>query len=143
MREIKFRAWDAKFKVMFEHGEISVSEEESPISFVSLFNNPCEGFYVMQFTGLRDKNGREIYEGDMIRQQVNSHIWFYQIGCIDDGGANLYAINIRDNVTIDDETDTYTYQMTEERVGQSRLIPSGCEIIGNIYENPELLEAKP
>lgn len=136
MRELKFRTW--------HHGYKNTC---SPAMLVDDYPGQCfkwlqEGqpIEIMKFTGLYDKNGVEIYEGDIVKLQVNQHIWFYQIGCIENGGTNLYAINICDNATIDDETDTYTYQVTNVRAGFSRSIPSGCEIVGNIYQNKELLE---
>lgn len=129
MRELKFRGWNR-----------IVDRMSDPV-LISKFpaNTQWQNLVIMQSTGLNDKTGKEIFEGDVIRLQVNQHIWFYQIGCVEADGANLYAINIRDNVTIDNETDTYTYQMTDVRAGLSHPIPAGCEVVGNIYENPELM----
>lgn len=157
---IKFRVWDKEKSMMVYGHEI----EEATRPYVEEVSHRCYTFRylaglsygslyvayydkqgdwteceIMQNTGLHDKNGKDIYDGDVVKLQINQHVWFYQIGCSGVDGVNLCAINIRDNITIDDESDTYTYQITDMRRGLTRPIPHGCEIIGNIYETPELL----
>lgn len=145
MREIRFRAWDVINKKMYPVAyPIWNGATEGKIDFVNhtvemIDEDGDDKPILMQFTGLLDKNGNEIFEGDVLKLKVNQHIWVYQVGSIETDGTNLYAINIRDNVTIDDATNTYIYEMTGIRAGLPRPIPSGCEIVGNIHENPELL----
>lgn len=115
-REIKFRAWDKQNKNMEEVDllgsnvlHIKNSEWEN-----------IEDFEVMQFTGLEDKNGAEIYEGDIIQElKVNWEVVFYK-------GAWRLGRNVKGDIQYK-SLDRYAYR---------------CEIIGDIYRNKELLEEK-
>ena len=116
MREIKFRAWDPVKKAMFipeyidcEFGEIGFTQhyEEGIFPYQ---NNPT----VMQYTGLKDKNGREIYEGDILQSKsgiVGPVVWDDLSACFGWMHPELIAIDMDEG-----------------------------EVIGNIYENPELLK---
>ena len=105
MREIKFRVWDKK-------------ENEFTISLLqylpdgSLKAEPSG--ILMQYTGLKDKNGREIYEGDRVK-----------FSCID--FAAVATIEFKDGA------------FRESHYGYGLPKSHYMEIIGNIYENPELL----
>ena len=104
-REIKFRAWKKSESRMVEWRELS---ELALLSEV-LHRTYLEA--VMQFTGLLDKNGRKIYEGDIVKAS-----WGYGEKAIDvDFECILYA---KMECTISDD----------------------IEVIGNIYENPELVK---
>lgn len=100
MREIKFRAWNNAEKKMYP--EVEDIRERYEI-------------YLMQYTGLKDKNGKEIYEGDIVRsyEKVATIIWLESEG-------GFYAR------TLTGECFKYAHN-------------SIIEIIGNIYENQELL----
>ncbi len=118
MREIKFRAWDKEKQCMIIghwswylsfDGRIwksNVSEEE-------------KGYILMQFTGLKDKNGKEIYENDIVKE-IN----------ISDGK------HIREIVF---EQGCFWTKGQDKRVSEA-FVPLSLEVIGNVYENPELLK---
>lgn len=131
MREIKFRAWDYEDKKMWKVVAISASIwgdcEEAHIRICDFDKSPCDeetnvrlsvSYSLMQFTGLKDKNGREIYEGDV----VLIHQWNRKYEVIFESGMFKVKGNTRFSLCT-----TTNGELT-------------CEVIGNIYENPELLK---
>ncbi len=124
MREIKFRVWHKIWKRMYEMDcthYIDAPEYGDPIAW----GNP--DFEFMQFTGLKDKNGKDIYEGDILRQW--GELW--EVTGLDRGsfGIDVHK-ELKNGGTVIDSH----YVI-------SAVLPKACEVIGNIYENPELLEA--
>lgn len=128
----RFRAWDSVEKKFVEHFFITdnslICNMEKPTSDRK-FPIPIEKseLILMQSTGLKDKNGKEIFEGDIVRQ-------------------------VRTQPTTENETITGVVTMIEGAwliMNDNEQLASylwsetdGNEIIGNIYENPELLEDK-
>ncbi len=117
MREIKFRAWDKRNNKWIHPDLFYISNNAFYPDFrdledgISLFDYEYE---LMQFTGLYDKNGKEIYEGDIILfnnfgDTLDKVV--YSPGCFHTSGGGYLLDEIRE-----------------------------IEVIGNIYENPELLE---
>lgn len=112
MREIKFRAYDKFFKRMdnvqvvdfFERRAILGNGERRDIDL---------DLELMQFTGLKDKNGKEIYEGDIIGGGVSN----FEVKYDEHYGAYMCEFNFL-----------------------KHMINIGFKVIGNIYENPELLK---
>jgi len=116
MKEIKFRVWDADEEKMWDADEIG------HFCIDDLCNDLWED--VLQFTGLYDKNGKEIYEGDIIR-----HKEFYDYCGKHDITKSYVKFEFGGFYPFADNND---YQPYPE--------PNETEVIGNIYENKELLE---
>jgi uncharacterized phage protein (TIGR01671 family) len=119
MREIKFRAWDGIKKRMVDISkEPSVESGLTYEGYFHLLRGAGFAFHVMQYTGLKDKNGVEIYEGDLIgngESEENGTIYY----CEKEAG---FFIN----------SNGFDFCLTE--------MDSSDSVIGNIHENPELLE---
>ena len=100
-----------------------------------------------QYTGLKDKNGVEIYEGDIVKTMVGKHLWWYLVATDSNfGGNNLYLItryrNFR-HVNAGEDIEWGDFFVNECRDTLTEYNASkNLEVIGNIYENPELQEKK-
>lgn len=128
MREITFRAWNKQKQKMYQAdgihwqaGIVDVFDEEDDEEYsFDLDNGNIE---LMQYTGLKDKNGVEIYEGDIIKRTTRS--WAKQ---------SVHEIVFRD----------YRFAYTNKYYGcialnQAVLANQVIEVIGNIYENSDII----
>uniref|UniRef100_A0A6M3KEL1 Putative YopX protein n=1 Tax=viral metagenome TaxID=1070528 RepID=A0A6M3KEL1_9ZZZZ len=138
MREIKFRAWDKSSKkmgmvqikqILIPDGNNEHGHQELAVSHLKFGTNPSHWLIspiLMQYTGLKDNNGKEIYEGDIVN-------------LIPDGYVKEIA-----TVEWDNNNASWIYR----RISELELVnKSGVyvkwepvEVIGNIYENPKLIK---
>lgn len=136
MREIKFRA--------VYKGEL-LNRVCVSFNLYEELTKPCnhdeaefgKGAIFEQFTGVHDKNGKEIYEGDIVSCPMSNSRGKEK--------AFIYPIvfTADDDLCNDDPSFTYRWWGNNIKVGEYRNLPrlKECEVIGNIHDNPELLEA--
>lgn len=131
MREIKFRAWDKKQKWMTEVVCLNMGTWidivlVQPKVEKATYNQLTENVELMQYTGLTDKNGKEIYEGDIVEfiGHKNRIITWTPDGRYSGWFASKVnpENNINDHLPVGENSEYNT-----------------IEVLGNIYENPELL----
>lgn len=144
-REIKFRAWHAKRKEMFsalEMGEDQLTLSPDGRGFINVHSVSTRlSHYItdmipMQYTGLRDKNGKEIYEGDIVK--INMGRFNRDILEVKWGGYWEHAGFGLHGKRIDKEDWESEYSWDDINPYYAK----DCEIIGNIYENKDVLEIK-
>ena len=134
-REIKFRAWDKEEKKMWAWGNIQIAspigDSSKTVVYIRIGQEclPCPELILMQYTGLKDKNGKEIYEGDILLLGTMT------------GAANSL---LPGRYWIEYFCDGF--KLTHKSFGETMYRNAGefpcgtTEVIGNVYETPELLE---
>ena len=148
MREFKFRVWDTKHKkfligippmeYMLDHDEWSWRDiEEDPCVYLNnVFSKDFNGRLIFQqYTGLTDSKGNHIYEGDIIKEH-HFEDWGDKIG-YEYIGIVVYKMCSDGILFAEYKTIPAKNQNTKFR---GNAIQSDCEVIGNIFENPELLK---
>ena len=164
-REIKFRAWlydekqmifsndqastdSCEVWILYEGGlkvqtQETIWREQGGETIERIEYVDCQ-HSIMQFTGLTDKNGKEIFEGDIVRWCLGKHYWEAVIATVPNNKSNtLYAMETFHNCTTDLTNECYTYERSNSRNGirnDIEYLSERVEIIGNIHETPELLK---
>lgn len=118
----RFRAWDKEENKMINWGDLGFfknkNDEDLRVLDLTYFPPKFKNVKLMQSTGLKDKNGVEIYEGDIIKNsydEIYTVKWFDAAFYLEEkynGGFDYHELHFEDNK----------------------------KVIGNIYENPKLLE---
>jgi len=121
-RELKFRVWD---KAENEFSDVS---EYDSWNWFDRFRDPKipETLTIQQYTGIKDKNETEIYEGDIIQYQDGS-----------------YQSPKYDKVVVEWRSENDGYDYNGWKLIDTFLQGGECEVIGNIFENKDLLEKQP
>ena len=134
MREIKFRAWDKdNEKMVYIPGVKRTEDWLSPeINELIKHCQEEENYILMQYTGLKDKNGKEIYEGDILDFQNANMKKPTLLGYV------KYHVE-RACYTVGVYFDAYGLPLCDE-CDNGICDAKNLKVIGNIYENPELLE---
>ena len=127
MREYKFRAWDETEKHMYNWGNLI----NQNLKNIFTITEQC-GYILMQYTGLHNQNGKEIYEGDIIEFSYDMFVGnfdtFVAKGKVVFEEGAFYVEVFENERTTKDET-YLLYSINLDTI----------EVIGNIYENKELL----
>ena len=148
MRERKFRCWDGNNKMMWEVTDIQWAKKGGLIYIRGTFikngkKEPIGGFknqmttkrwnnlILLEFIGLKDKNGIEIYFGDILATSNNNPIYDFW-----EQSENGYTV-VKER---DDELGVTYSRWFMTTVDDSIYNIRFCEVIGNIWENPELLK---
>lgn len=135
MRQLKFRVWSKEFE-KFLTKEEWFFDFDGDLYFLDIVENdmirvPENEYIIQQYTGLKDKNGVDIYEGDIVKiiyDKAIGEVYF---------NFNLGAFRLKDKSSKSYPITTYRFDEANKPIG---LVNVADEVIGNIFENSELLK---
>lgn len=131
MRPIKFRVWDKRVNKMRYDFDIQKHiEDKNTKAYIpaGVNRNSVAMKYLSQYIGVDDSNGKEIYDGDIVKATEDDDSYISEVKYFDDQGYPAFDIT---------PPDGYSY---DSNVIMSVLANGKLEIIGNIYEGLETLE---
>jgi len=141
MRKIKFRAWDKIEKELITKYEslafkdnwvfLEVEYKKNHFSELSWHSDDIE---LMQYTGLKDKNGTDIFESDIVKYNMIDRFGLCKIEYTEECRFTAQSLNMVNCRGFSLKKDIITFNKYSEKTRD-------IEVIGNIYENPELLGA--
>lgn len=138
MREFKFRVWHKPDKTMHPYLKVKFGKSVN-VTFDGKFKDvdqittktvPKKDIEIMQFTGLKDKNGKEIYEGDLLLNPMAGAVWEVKFRA-----AMFIAALLPKSGEVD-----FAQTKTPLPWEQLKLVHENFEVIGNIYEDEERLK---
>lgn len=131
----KYRAWDIEFEKMVQVNTLFLDEQTLKVTYENggVAKDDINYYVLMQSTGLKDKNEKEIFEGDLITETgvFNSTVkygsWIYE----EDFGAKAKSVGFYLDKSYEDHTwyENFNYD----------YISKNCEVVGNIYENKNMI----
>ena len=140
-RIIKFRAWNGKYMIDTSYGDWIAFDGVPYTQASQRFDTPnieiqkVKDYILMQFTGLKDKNGIEIYEGDICLKYHNKELY----GDREPTKGVIEWVSFRGRYTHKSIEKYPSYCEIHENLKYPEYERSLFEVIGNIYQNPELL----
>jgi uncharacterized phage protein (TIGR01671 family) len=136
MKKTKFRFWDEKEKVMYPAGTINLFLDSmgDVVCYHDGKLTALLNMRILQYTGLNDNNGKEIYEGDIV-EYLDGTEWSTE------SGYDCSEYNNRGVIFFDNECGRYDVT-NKEGVSYDDLFDCGIDLVvlGNIYENPDLIK---
>lgn len=127
-REIKFRVWDIELRMWINN--IGMGKDNT------LAKGTEKRFVVMQFTGLKDKNGKEIYEGDILcSSDYNTWEWRGVVKFSHGVFGAEWLRNIKSQSMVGSWGQKHNLRKLDDDILERQVI------VGNIFENPELLSS--